>query len=53
MATHAASHMLVIADRPLDLLLLIIPVVSADPATETALILVRRMLATSPQDAQA
>lgn len=53
MATHAASHMLVIADQPLDLLLLTIPVVSADPATETALILVRRMLATSPQDAQA
>jgi hypothetical protein len=51
MATHSASHLLVISDQPLDLLLMTIPVVSADPATETALILVRRMLATAPEDA--
>lgn len=50
MATYSASHMLIIATEPLELLLLTIPVVSADPATETALVLVRRMLATSPQD---
>jgi len=53
MATHSASHLLVIATDPLDLLLLTVPVVSADPATETALILVRRMLATSPQECAA
>ncbi len=53
MATHSASHMLVIATEPLDLLLLTIPVVAADPATETALILVRRMLETSPQESAA
>lgn len=53
MATYSASHMLVIATEPLDLLLLTIPAVSADPATETALVLVRRMLATSPQGTSA
>lgn len=50
MATHSASHLLVIATEPLDLLLVTVPVVSADPATETALGLVRRLLATAPRE---
>lgn len=50
MATHSASHMLVVTSEPLEVLLLTIPVVSADPATETALVLVRRMLAASREE---
>ncbi|QEL25144.1 hypothetical protein FQV39_23005 [Bosea sp. F3-2] len=48
MATHSASHLLVLGEEPLDLLLITVPVVSADPATETALMLVRRLLAGAP-----
>jgi hypothetical protein len=51
MATYSASHLVVIENEPLDLLLLSVPVVSADPATETALLLVRRILAASPAEA--
>jgi hypothetical protein len=51
MATYSASHLVVIENEPLDLLLLSLPVVSADPATETALLLVRRILAASPAEA--
>ena len=53
MAAHAASHLLVLGEAPLDLLLVTVPVVSADPATETALALVRRLLATAPSEAAA
>lgn len=53
MAAHTASHLLVLAEAPLDLLLVTVPVVSADPATETALALVRRLLATAPSEAPA
>lgn len=48
MAAHSASHLLVLGEEPLDLLLLTVPVVSDDPATETALALVRRLLASAP-----
>lgn len=48
MAAHSASHLLVLGEEPLDLLLVTVPVVSADPATETALVLVRRLLASAP-----
>jgi hypothetical protein len=51
MATYSASHLVVIENEPLDLLLLSVPVVSADPATETALLLARRILAASPAEA--
>jgi hypothetical protein len=51
MATYSASHLVVMENEPLDLLLLSVPVVSADPATETALLLVRRILAASPAEA--
>jgi len=48
MAAHSASHLLVLGEEPLDLLLVTVPVVSDDPATETALALVRRLLASAP-----
>lgn len=51
LATYSASHLLAIAHDPLDLLVLTVPVVSADPATETALALVRRLLANAPTEA--
>jgi hypothetical protein len=51
MATYSASHLVVMENEPLDLLLLSVPVVSAGPATETALLLVRRILAASPAEA--
>jgi hypothetical protein len=47
MATYSASHLIVIENDPLDLLMISVPVVSADPATETALLLVRRILSAS------
>ncbi len=53
MAAHSASHLLVLGEEPLDLLLLTVPVVSDDPATETALALVRRLLASAPSKAPA
>ncbi len=53
MAAHSASHLLVLGEEPLDLLLVTVPVVSADPATETALALVRRLLASAPSKAPA
>ena len=51
LATHSASHLLVLGRDPLDLILLTVPVVSADPATETALVLIRRLLADAPREA--
>jgi hypothetical protein len=51
MATYSASHLVVMENEPLDLLLLSVPVVSADPQTETALLLVRRILAASAAEA--
>lgn len=53
LAAHCASHLLVLGEDPLDLLLVAVPVVSADPATETALVLVRRLLASAPSRAPA
>ena len=53
MAAHSASHLLVLGEEPLDLLLVTVPVVSDDPATETALALVRRLLASAPSKAPA
>lgn len=51
MATYSASHLVVMENEPLDLLLLSAPVVSAGPATETAVLLVRRILAASSAEA--
>lgn len=47
MTRSSATHLIVIDHAPLDVLAVTIPVVSADPATETALALVSRILALS------
>ena len=49
MKANSATHVVVLADDPLDLLMLAVPVMLADPATETALALVRRLLALTPE----
>jgi hypothetical protein len=51
MAAHSATHVIVLAHDPLDLIVLGVPVTSADPATETALALVRRIVALTPEAA--
>jgi hypothetical protein len=49
MNASSATHVIVLAYDPLDLIVLAVPVTSADPATETALALVRRLLVLSPE----
>jgi hypothetical protein len=49
MSANSATHVIVLAHDPLDLIVLAVPVTSADPATETALALVRRLLVLSPE----
>jgi hypothetical protein len=51
MAANNATHAIVLAHHPVDLILLAVPVISADPATETALALLRRLLALTPEAA--
>ena len=51
MAAQSATHVIVLAHNPLDLIVLAVPVTSADPATETALALVRRIVALTPEAA--
>jgi hypothetical protein len=51
MAANSATHAIVLSHDPLDLIVLAVPVTSADPATETALALVRRLLASTPEAA--
>jgi hypothetical protein len=51
MKANSASHVIVLAHDPIDLLVLAVPVISADPATETALALVRRLLASARETA--
>jgi hypothetical protein len=46
-----ATHVVILSHEPVDLLVLAVPVISADPATETALALVRRILASTPEAA--
>jgi hypothetical protein len=46
-----ATHLIVLSHDPIDVLALAVPVISADPATETALALVRRLLALTPEAA--
>jgi hypothetical protein len=50
-ANHA-THVLVLSHDPADLVVMAVPVIFADPATETALALVRRMLTLTPETAQ-
>ncbi|MFH0299403.1 hypothetical protein AAFX91_19660 [Bradyrhizobium sp. 31Argb] len=48
-AANSATHVIVLSHDPVDLIVLAVPVTSADPATETALALVRRLLALTPE----
>ena len=49
MKADHATHVIVLSHDPVDILVLAVPVISADPATETALALVRRLLALTPE----
>jgi hypothetical protein len=51
LAAHSATHVVVLAHDPADLFVLAVPVMLADPASETALALVRRLLALTPESA--
>ena len=51
MAANSATHLIVLSSEPVDLMVLSVPVISADPATETALTLVHRLLALTPETA--
>jgi hypothetical protein len=51
MAANSATHLVIISHDPVDLIVLAVPVISTDPATETALALVRRLLALTPETA--
>jgi hypothetical protein len=51
MAANSATHVLILSHQPVDLIVLAVPVISADPATETALALLRRLLALTPEAA--
>jgi hypothetical protein len=51
LAANSATHIVVLSHDPPDLFVLSVPVMLADPATETALALVRRILAVSPENA--
>ena len=51
MAANSATHLIILSHDPVDLIVLAVPVISADPATETALALVRRLLALTPEAA--
>ena len=44
MAAANATHLVVLSPDPVDILVLAVPVISADPATETAIALVQRIL---------
>jgi hypothetical protein len=49
MAANSATHLIILSYDPIDVIVLAVPVISADPATETALALVRRLLALTPE----
>jgi hypothetical protein len=51
MTANSATHIIIVSHDPVDMIVLAVPVVSADPATETAIALVRRLLATAPETA--
>jgi hypothetical protein len=51
LAANSATHLIILAHGPVDVLVLAVPVISADPATETALALVQRLLALMPEAA--
>jgi hypothetical protein len=49
MTANSATHLIVLSHDPVDVIALAVPVTSADPATETALALVRRLLSLTPE----
>ena len=49
MKARHATHVVVLSPQPVDLIVLAVSVISADPATETALALVRRLLLQAPE----
>ncbi len=49
MAARHATHVIVLSPQPVDLIVLAVSVIAADPATETALALVRRLLVQAPE----
>jgi hypothetical protein len=51
MAANSATHVMILSHDPVDLVVLAVPVIAADPATETALALLRRLLALTPDAA--
>jgi hypothetical protein len=51
MAANHATHVIILSHDPVDLILLAVPVISTDPATETALALLRRLLVLTPEAA--
>jgi hypothetical protein len=48
MTARGATHLVILSHDPVDLIVIAVPVIFADPATETALSLVRRLLALTP-----
>jgi len=51
LAANNATHVVTLTHDPVDLFVLAVPVMLADPASETALALVRRLLASTPESA--
>ncbi|MBR0818328.1 hypothetical protein [Bradyrhizobium liaoningense] len=51
MTAYSATHVIALGRDPIDLIALAVPVTSADPATETALTLVQRLLTLTPEAA--
>jgi hypothetical protein len=49
MKANHATHVIILSHQPVDVLVLAVPIISADPATETALALVRRLLVLTPE----
>lgn len=50
LAANSATHVVVLSHDPVDVFVLAVPVMLADPASETALALVRRLLALTPKE---
>jgi hypothetical protein len=52
MKANSATHLMILSHDPVDVIVISVPVISADPATETALELVRRLLVLTPEVAR-
>jgi hypothetical protein len=49
MAANSATHLMILSHDPIDIIVTAVPVISADPTTETALEPVHRLLALAPE----